>query len=343
MIPTAIDPQLLEMLCCPACRGDLRYDAAPAEMFCAPCGFTYPIIDGIPILFPTDVKARFEELFKRSWDSLERAEMYDRYVEGGESLMDLHHHVGEIRATLDVIGQLPRGWLLDCGCGNGRFFEHYPPHVSTIGIDASLNLLRICKKKRRATRLVCGELEHLPFKDGVFDRTVCVRVIQHVHDQARAVSDMVRVVRSGGELTIHCYNDLSSKGVVKRIRQSRFAPVLNAPFRALFKSMSPFGPWELEYDQYNTVPQVSRWLRQGGARVTTVRGTGFGFNKWLIDGFMVGPWLEKHHPTILKRYLATCLRAEESVGRYAPFNRIMEKFVVKCVKDGASPVSQGRP
>lgn len=339
MNATHLDPQLLDMLCCPACRGDLGYDGARSELSCAPCGFTYPIVDGIPVLFPTDVKARFSELFNRSWDSEERAEVYDRFVEGGQSLVDLHTHVGETRATLESLGDIPAGWLLDCGCGNGRFFQHYPAHVSAVGFDASLNLLRICKRKGRATRLVCGELEHLPFKDGVFDRAVCVRVMQHIHDQERAVTELSRVLRAEGEVTLHCYNDLSSKAVVKRLRQSRLAPIVNAPFQALSKSLSPFGPWELQYDQYNTVPQVRRWLGSAGVRVTKVLGAGFGFNKWLLSGFMVAPWLERHGPGLLKRYLAVSLSTEGVVGRYWPFNYLMEKFVVRGVK---APANGGR-
>jgi ubiquinone/menaquinone biosynthesis C-methylase UbiE len=286
------------------------------------------------VLFPTNVKARFEELFQRSWDSEVRAEVYDKFVEGGESMMDMHHHLGETRATLRMLEQPSGGMLLDCGCGNGRFFERYSPDISAVGIDASLNLLRICKKKGRATKLVCGEVEHLPFKTDVFDRVVCVRVLQHIHDQPRAVSDMVRVLRPAGELTLHCYNDASSKGVVKRIRQSRLGPILNAPFRALFRTMSPFRPWELEYDQYNTVPQVNRWLRQSGARNIGTLGTGFGFNKWLLAGFLVAKWLEKRHPAVLKRYLAGSLRTEETVGRWWPISIVMEKFVIRAVKTG---------
>jgi SAM-dependent methyltransferase len=206
-----------------------------------------------------------------------------------------------------------------------------------VGVDASLNLLRICKKHGRASRLVCAELEHLPFKDGLFDRAVSVRVLQHIREQGQAVADMARVLAPGGEITLQCYNDLSSKGLVKRLRQSRLgSAVLNAPFRLLFRTMSPFGPWELEYDQYNTVPQVRRWLRDAGVRVTKVRGTGFGFNKWLLAGFMVAPWLEKHRPEILKRYLAVSLRAEEALGRHSPFSSVMEKFVLQGVKVGAT-------
>jgi ubiquinone/menaquinone biosynthesis C-methylase UbiE/uncharacterized protein YbaR (Trm112 family) len=330
-----LEPDLLEILCCPACRGELRYAPQLAELSCGPCGFTYPIVDGIPVLFPLDVKARFEELFHRSWDSEARADVYDRFVEGAESPLDMHNHIGETRATLAVLGDLPPGRLLDCGCGNGRFFQHYPAHVTPVGFDASLNLLRICKKKGRATRLVCGEMEHLPFKDGVFDRAVSVRVIQHLKEQELAVTEIARVLRPGGEVTMHCYNELSSKAVVKHVRQGWLGRVLNAPFRALFRTLSPFAPWELAYDKYNSVPQVRRWLRRGGVRMTQVLGAGFGFNKWFMGGFLVAPWLERKRPKLLQAYLAASLRAEEAAGRIWPFNYFMEKFVMRGVKQSS--------
>ena len=204
--------------------------------------------------------------------------------------------------------------------------------MRTAGIDASLNLLRICKRKGRCQRLVCGELEHLPFKDGSFDRAVSVRVLQHLPQQREAVAEMVRVVGVGGEAILHCYNAFSTKGLVKRIRESRWQRVLNAPFQALFRTLSPFRPWEPEYDAYSTVPQIRRWLRDSGAEVVQVRGSGFGFNKWLLDDFLVAPWLEKHSPRTLERYLAASLRLEDMLGRVAPLSYAMEKFVIRGVK-----------
>jgi len=43
-----LDPRLLEILCCPACHGDLL--EKPAGMHCQGCGLLYPIEDGIPVM-----------------------------------------------------------------------------------------------------------------------------------------------------------------------------------------------------------------------------------------------------------------------------------------------------
>ena len=225
-----VDRDLLKILCCPACRGSLEHRSQDSELYCSACAFTYPIVDGIPVLFPLDVKAHFDELFGRYWDSVDRADEYDKFVEGGESMLGMHNSEGEIRATLEVLGDLGGHRLLDCGCGNGRFFDQFPEDLFSVGIDASLNLLRICRRKGRSTRLVCCELEHLPFVNGFFDRVLSVRVLQHLVKQQEALIEMTRALAPGGELILHLYNQLSTKTISKTIRMSpRLQPLFNAP------------------------------------------------------------------------------------------------------------------
>jgi len=54
---------LMEILCCPVCKGDLdlRVDQEKEEILegtltCKACGNRYPIQDGIPNLLPPDFK-----------------------------------------------------------------------------------------------------------------------------------------------------------------------------------------------------------------------------------------------------------------------------------------------
>ena len=283
--PDVLDPRLLEILCCPACCGDLVVDASSTEMRCRPCGFDFPVVDGIPVLFPFNVKERFEQMFGRYWDSKQRAETYDRFVEGVNIPMGTHYHWSEVNTALQVMGDVSHRRFLDCGCGNGRFFTQLPESTFTVGVDASLNLLQICKQKGRCTRLVCCEIEHLPFKERTFNVVLSVRVLQHLQKQAEAVSEMVRVCEPGGAIVLHLYNSLTTKNISKKIRESRLQPLFNAPFRALFRSLSPFSKWPLAYDHYNSAFEARRWFRNLGVNVEQIRGEGFGFNKWLVDEF----------------------------------------------------------
>jgi hypothetical protein len=42
--------ELLEILVCPACKGDLEYDQANAKLICHACRLRYSIEDEIPIM-----------------------------------------------------------------------------------------------------------------------------------------------------------------------------------------------------------------------------------------------------------------------------------------------------
>ncbi|HTZ11806.1 MAG TPA: Trm112 family protein [Candidatus Margulisiibacteriota bacterium] len=43
-----IDKELLEILACPACKGDVKLDKE--KIVCQKCGKKYPIRDGIPVM-----------------------------------------------------------------------------------------------------------------------------------------------------------------------------------------------------------------------------------------------------------------------------------------------------
>jgi uncharacterized protein YbaR (Trm112 family) len=46
--------ELLDILCCPACKGDLRYDTRKETLTCKSCGHVYRVKDGIPIMLVDD-------------------------------------------------------------------------------------------------------------------------------------------------------------------------------------------------------------------------------------------------------------------------------------------------
>ena len=46
----AIDKDLLEILVCPNCRGEVDYLEAESVIVCTKCGYRYPVRDGIPVM-----------------------------------------------------------------------------------------------------------------------------------------------------------------------------------------------------------------------------------------------------------------------------------------------------
>ena len=101
-----------------------------------------------------------------------------------------------VRAYLDA---LPAGTkVLDAGCGEGVLVDEYAGRLAIEGVD--LNYAR--------PRVRQGALTALPAGDGVFDRVLCLDVLEHLPhaDQARALAEIHRVLAPGGEALLSVPN-----------------------------------------------------------------------------------------------------------------------------------------
>jgi uncharacterized protein len=45
-----VDKELLDILICPSCRGDIEYRQEQEVIVCLKCGLRYPVRDGIPVM-----------------------------------------------------------------------------------------------------------------------------------------------------------------------------------------------------------------------------------------------------------------------------------------------------
>jgi hypothetical protein len=53
----SVPKELLEILVCPKCKGDLAYQTAPQEeLVCTGCKLRYAVDDGIPIMLIDEAK-----------------------------------------------------------------------------------------------------------------------------------------------------------------------------------------------------------------------------------------------------------------------------------------------
>jgi uncharacterized protein YbaR (Trm112 family) len=57
----AINKELLDLLLCPRCRGEVRLNAAGDGLICDNCRILYEIKDDIPIMLAEDAKTIKEE------------------------------------------------------------------------------------------------------------------------------------------------------------------------------------------------------------------------------------------------------------------------------------------
>jgi ubiquinone/menaquinone biosynthesis C-methylase UbiE len=90
-----------------------------------------------------------------------------------------------------------KGYVLDAGCGDGRFLEMYQ---NAIGIDNDFINLVECKGK--GLKCKYGDVMQIPFPDNTFDGIVCSHVLEHTYNFGRAVEEFARVLKDGGKLVI---------------------------------------------------------------------------------------------------------------------------------------------
>ena len=90
----------------------------------------------------------------------------------------------------------------DIGCGNGKNMM-YRKDCTNIGCDFSTGLVDICQKKN--LNVVCGDILKIPFKNDMFNYTICIAVIHHlstVEKRKKAISELLRITKSDGEILI---------------------------------------------------------------------------------------------------------------------------------------------
>jgi uncharacterized protein YbaR (Trm112 family) len=46
----SVEKDLLDILACPNCRGEVDYDEAAQTIECRSCHYRYPVRDGIPVM-----------------------------------------------------------------------------------------------------------------------------------------------------------------------------------------------------------------------------------------------------------------------------------------------------
>ncbi len=169
---------------------------------------------------------------ERAFDAV--AQFYDAWFEtplGGivDALeKDLLYRMAELQ---------PSERVLDAGTGTAHFALDLAARGGVvIGLDLSLPMLAVARRKAPSAHLLCGDAAMLPLGGSQFDLVFSVTMLEFVASPERALGEMWRVVRPGGRLVIGVLNALSPWALARR-RESRRqeTPFDNAHY---------FYPWE---------------------------------------------------------------------------------------------------
>lgn len=116
------------------------------------------------------------------------------------------------KTIIDILKkEIPRqnDRLLDLGCGAGVIGKELVElGFNVVGMDISLGMAKQAESNLGSNNLTVGDVEKIPFADGTFDRIVCLGVITYLPDERKAIGEMYRILKPGGQLIIAVRNKL---------------------------------------------------------------------------------------------------------------------------------------
>jgi SAM-dependent methyltransferase len=227
--------KLLEILACPACKSALSVSTEDLEieeavLTCEKCGMEYMVTNGIPRFVEPE---NYASSFGYQWNLFRKAQI-DSFNGTTLSKDRLWSETGWDEANL--CGR----WVLDVGCGAGRFLDvvsHSGGQIVGVDISNAIDAAKVNLVGRDNVHFVQASIYELPFRDGTFDFCYCIGVVQHTPDTEKSLRAIGSMVKEGGELALTIYprklwTRLYSKywwrPITKRMEKERLLNIINS-------------------------------------------------------------------------------------------------------------------
>lgn len=142
------------------------------------------------------------------WDNI--APVYDLFenVYNGKVYKNLGYEVAKAIESTD--------YVLECACGTGMISKAVAEKCQRlIATDCSNSMLKRAKKKCRKLKNVDfaqADIMHLEYEDNTFDKIIAGNVIHLLDEPYKALKELERVCRVGGQLIIPTYVNMEKKG-----------------------------------------------------------------------------------------------------------------------------------
>lgn len=207
--------ELLAILACPTCAGDLdlAVDSADGEellegvLTCGECGQRYPLTRGVPRMNRSmEGLENVARTFGFEWKAHHKGDLEPDTVFGRDPAEDWEYF---LTATDVPEERIEGAVVLDAGCGSGALTRQIGEHGAklTVGIDVNEAVDEAHAASRQAdnVQIVQANIFALPFKDEAFDLVWSNGVIHHTPDAKGAHKSLSRVVKSGGSMYVWVY------------------------------------------------------------------------------------------------------------------------------------------
>jgi SAM-dependent methyltransferase len=266
-----MNPAVLELLACPACKGDLRDEGA--ALACAACEARYEVKDGIPDLrVPSDTRTETVRDFYT-------VAPFPGYPPR-DSLGSLRARAGRSEFARLLDRAIPGdARVVEVGCGTGQMslFLATANRV-VIGADLTRASLALGSAASRrfgveTVRFVETDLRRPGLKEGGFDVVYSSGVLHHTPDPRASFASLARLARPGGIVVLGLYNAWARiphrlRRVVGRLSGFKWIP-MDPILRDRAAEPARREAWLR--DQYmhpeehrHTTREVQRWFAESG-------------------------------------------------------------------------------
>jgi ubiquinone/menaquinone biosynthesis C-methylase UbiE len=190
-------------------------------------------------------------------------------------VINLSMRNSELRPLRQRVTSHAHGRVLEIGIGSGLNLPFYGPQLQElVGVEPSERLLEMARGAAIASKvpltLLRGSAESIPIEDGTIDTVVTTWTLCSIPDAGRALAELRRVLKPGGQL-LFAEHGLAPEERVRKW-QHRLTPAwkkigggchLNRPIRSLVESAG-FEIVELETG-YLKGPKPMTFMYQGRA------------------------------------------------------------------------------
>lgn len=161
-------------------------------------GRVFPVVRGIPRFVEG---GSYADSFGVQWNRFRTVQL-DSATHAGHSERRFDAEAGWSAA------ELKDRWVLDAGCGAGRFAEvvaRRRPNLVALDFSSAVEATAETLAARDNVDVVQGDVLDPPFRPGAFDFAYSIGVVQHTPAPTRAVASVLRCVRPEGGFCFTIY------------------------------------------------------------------------------------------------------------------------------------------
>ena len=255
-------PELLDILRCPVTGGRLTLDAAEQRdgeiesgwLASANGAHRYPIRRFIPRFAP---ESNYTDNFGMQWNRFRQTQLDSH---SGRPISAQRFWTSTGWDPSELAGR----WVLDAGCGAGRFAEiALGAGARLVALDYS-NAVDACfanLRHRPQLQVVQGDIYALPFASGTFPLVYSLGVLQHTPDVAKACAALPPMVAAGGRLCVDFYG--RKFGTLLHAKYLLRPLTRRVPPQTLFRLLQTAVPMMLPVSRaVDRLPVLGRYLKR---------------------------------------------------------------------------------